>query len=56
MKKILKVLGCIFAAIAILGGLQLMIREGFASYTIGAFLTYVALSVLCFWGSNKIKK
>jgi flagellar motor component MotA len=56
MKTFLKVLGYISAFIAVFGGFKVMVRENFASYSVAAFLIYVAISALCFWGSSKIKK
>jgi len=56
MKTFLKVLGYIFAYIAVFGGFKVMVRENFAIYAVGAFLIFAAISALCFWGSSRIKK
>ena len=56
MKKFLKVLGYVFAVIAILGGGQSVARLGICFDTVSPILFYVGLSVLCFWGSRKLNK
>lgn len=56
MKTFLKVLGYVFAVIAILGGGQSVARFGICFDTVAPILFYVGLSVLCFWGARKLNK
>lgn len=56
MATFLKVLGYIFTFIALVGGTQLMAREGINGITISVELIYILVAVLCFWGANKLKK
>jgi len=56
MKKFLKVLGYVFAVIAILGGGQSVAKFGICIDTVIPLLVYVGLSVLCFWGARKLNK
>jgi hypothetical protein len=56
MKSVLKFFGWFFVLVAIIGGPQLMAREGIHTYTLGAEVFYIVAAWLCFWGSNRIKK
>lgn len=56
MKTVLKVLGWIFVFIAVVGGTQVMAREGIHSYTLAAEAIYVIIAWLCFWGAKKLDK
>jgi len=56
MKKFLKVLGYVFAVIAILGGGQSVAKFGICIDTVMPLLFFVGLSVLCFWGARKLNK
>lgn len=53
MKTLLKVLGWIFIFIALVGGTQVMARNNFAWPTVAAWLVWLILAGLCFWGSKK---
>ena len=56
MKKFLKVLGYVFAVIAILGGGNSVAKFGICLDTVMPLLFFVGLSVLCFWGARKLNK
>ena len=53
MKTLLKVLGWVFAFIAVFGGLPVMARDGVSGPTFGAFMVWVVLATACFWGGYK---
>lgn len=55
MKTLLKVLGWVFAFIAVFGGLPVMARDGVSGPTFGAFMVWVVLSVACFLGGREKK-
>lgn len=56
MKTLFTVLGWISLFIAFVGGIQVMAREGIHSYTVVAFLFFILVAILCFWGANRFKK
>lgn len=56
MKTLLKVLGWIFVFIAVVGGPQLIAREGLTGINFTVELIYIGLAVLCFWGAKRLKK
>ena len=53
MKSFLKVLGWVFAFIALVGNTQVMAREGVNGVTFGAFMFWAVLSFVCFWRGYK---
>ena len=56
MKTLLKVLGWIFVFIAVVGGPQLIAREGLTGINFTVELIYIGLTALCFWGAKRLKK
>lgn len=56
MSTLLKIIGWIAICIPVIGGIQVIAREGIHTYTLIPIAFFLSIGWLCFWGAKRLNK
>lgn len=56
MSTLLRIIGWIALLIVLIGGTQVIAREGIHTYTLIPVAFFLSIGWLCFWGAKRLNK